>query len=243
MIRFIRRQYPDVEFTPLKTNIFEMAKKKRILPTMIRRWCCAEFKERQGAGKVTLIGIRHEESSRRAARNEVEVSSRKFSENFDQFSEHQEQMVTCVSGRDKILLSPILHWTEEEVWDFLNSSGVPHCELYDRGYRRIGCIMCPMSTMRQKLREMEEYPHVLRKWCQTIEWLDEHVWKYNEKIENITLRDRIHWWISGLNLEEYIQRYMYPSLFSQDELGEDRITKLIKAAYEGKGTKDNEGTE
>ena len=180
-----------------------------------------------------LIGIRREESNRRAKRNEVEVSSRKFSENFDQFSEHQEEMVTCVSGKDKILLSPILHWTEDDVWDFLNSNNIPHCELYDQGYHRIGCIMCPMSTMKQKLREMKEYPHVLRKWCQTIEWLDENVWQYNEKIENITLRDRVHWWISGLSLEEFRYKYMSPTLFSSEEMGKDPIEELIKAAFEG----------
>lgn len=233
VIRFIRRQYPDVEFMKLKTNIFEMAKKKRILPTMTRRWCCAEFKEVYGAGKVTLIGIRREESNRRAKRNEVEVSSRKFSENFDQFSEHQEEMVTCVSGKDKILVSPILNWTEDDVWDFLNSEGIPHCELYDKGYKRIGCIMCPMSTQKQRIREMRDYPHVLRKWYQTIEWLDENVWKYNEKIENISTRDRIHWWISGLNLEEFRQRYMSQTIFSKEEMGEDVIEKLIEAAFKG----------
>ena len=233
VIRFIRKNYPDVEFMKLKTNIFEMAKKKRILPTMTHRWCCAEFKEVYGAGKVTLIGIRREESSRRAKRNEVEVSSRKFSENFDQFSEHEEEMVTCVSGKDKILVSPILNWTEDDVWDFLNSEGISHCELYDKGYKRIGCIMCPMSTQKQKIREMRDFPHVLRKWCQTIEWLDENVWKYNEKIKNITTRDRIHWWISGLNLEEFRQRYMSQTIFSKEEMGEDVIEKLIEAAFKG----------
>lgn len=223
-----------MEFTKLRTNIYEMAKKKKILPTMLRRWCCAEFKERHGAGTCTLIGIRREESSRRAKRNEVEVSSRKFSEDFDQFSEHQEKMITCVGGKDKILISPILTWTEEDVWDFLNSQGIPHCELYDRGYKRIGCIMCPMSSFKQKLREMREYPHVLRKWLETIEWLNDNVWKYNEKIEQgITTKQRLHWWISGLSLPEFRQQHLAPSLFSNQELGEDEIDKIIKAAYEG----------
>ena len=73
LIRFIRRQYPDVEFRKVKMSIYDMALKKGLLPTMRARWCCAEYKETSGAGKVTLIGIRHEESSRRAARNEVET--------------------------------------------------------------------------------------------------------------------------------------------------------------------------
>ena len=29
-------------------------------------------------------------------------------------------MVTCVGGKDKVLLSPILDWTEKDVWTFLN---------------------------------------------------------------------------------------------------------------------------
>ena len=40
VIRFVKRQYPDVELIKPRTSIFEMAKKKHILPTMRFRWCC-----------------------------------------------------------------------------------------------------------------------------------------------------------------------------------------------------------
>ena len=30
-------------------------------------------------------------------------------------------MVTCVGGKDKILVSPIIYWTEQDVWEFLNA--------------------------------------------------------------------------------------------------------------------------
>ena len=147
VIRFVKTQYPDVELIKPRMSIYDMAKKKRLLPTMRVRWCCAEFKETSGAGKVTLIGIRKEESARRAKRGEISTSikGKRNEEAFDQWSEHEEKMVTCVGGRDKILVSPIIHWTERDVWEFLNSNGIPHCELYDQGYSRIGCICCPMS--------------------------------------------------------------------------------------------------
>ena len=35
------------------------------------RWCCAEFKELSGVGKVTLIGIRKAESVRRSKHNRI----------------------------------------------------------------------------------------------------------------------------------------------------------------------------
>ena len=90
VIRFVKRNYPDVELIKPEMSIYDMALKKHILPTMIIRWCCAEFKEMSGAGKVTLIGIRHEESVKRSKRNEIEISNHKFSGNFDQFSEHKD---------------------------------------------------------------------------------------------------------------------------------------------------------
>lgn len=58
VIRFVKRQYPDVELIKPKMSIYDMAKKKHLMPTRTFRWCCAKFKEISGAGKVTLIGIR-----------------------------------------------------------------------------------------------------------------------------------------------------------------------------------------
>lgn len=85
VIRFVKRNYPDVELIKPKMSIYDMALKKHIIPTRMMRWCCAEFKEMSGAGKVTLIGIRKAESVRRSKREEIEISSHKFSGNFDQF--------------------------------------------------------------------------------------------------------------------------------------------------------------
>ena len=74
VIRFVKRNYPDVELIKPKMSIYDMAlKKKHFLPTMRVRWCCAEYKEVHGAGKVTLIGVRRQESARRAKRKEFSV--------------------------------------------------------------------------------------------------------------------------------------------------------------------------
>lgn len=200
VIRFVRREYPDVITRSPKKSIFKLAVYEGLLPSMRIRWCCAKLKESAGAGKVTLIGIRKEESSRRARRHEVEVSNKSFSGNFDEFGEWQEEQVAkkeaklikkmkregkkvnedefsltkdnevrCINGKDSILISPIFEWTEKDVWYFLNEViKAPHCELYDQGYKRIGCILCPMSTYRQKLKEMQDFPHVKRGWINAI---------------------------------------------------------------------------
>lgn len=193
VIRFVKKCYPDVELVRPKESIYSIAIRRKILPTMRVRWCCAEFKESAGAGKVTLIGIRHEESSRRAKRNEVEISSRKFSGTLDELEEYrqeqkskkarkksqkdgvnimnadQEQTLGCIHGKEILLISPIIHWTERDVWEFLNQVvQVAHCELYDEGWKRLGCICCPMSSAKHRRMEELRWPHVKRNWIKAI---------------------------------------------------------------------------
>lgn len=193
VIRFVNKSYPEVNLIKPKKSIYQLAVEKQILPTMRVRWCCAEYKEMSGAGRVTLIGIRHQESTRRAKRNEVEISNRKYSgtlEGLDEYRQElkakrarrkskkygvnitnadQEQTLGCISGKESLLISPIIHWTEQDVWEFLNKvMEVPHCSLYDEGWHRIGCIGCPMSSYKQKMIENKRYPHVKRGWIKAI---------------------------------------------------------------------------
>lgn len=193
VIRFVKKNYPEVELLKPGKSIFQSAVEKQILPTMRVRWCCAEYKETAGAGKVTLIGIRKAESSRRAKRNEVEINNRKFSGDLDGLDEYrqelkakrarrkskeqgvnitnadEEQTLGCIQGKESLLISPIIYWTEKDVWEFLNNVvKVPHCSLYDEGWHRIGCIGCPMASAKQKRIENERYPHIKRNWIKAI---------------------------------------------------------------------------
>ena len=193
VIRFVKAEYPSVIRHKPKMSMFKAAVEHKILPTMRVRWCCADFKESAGAGKVTLIGIRAEESTRRAKRHEVEVSNKNFSGNIDEFEQwsdkeiekkrlklkrklnedefsvESDNEIRCINGKDSILVSPIFRWTERDVWYFLNNIiHAPHCSLYDEGYTRIGCILCPMSTHKSKLRDVERFPHVKRGWIKAI---------------------------------------------------------------------------
>ena len=198
VIRFVKLNYPEVELIKPKKSIFQIAIERKILPTMRVRWCCEEYKEMAGAGKVTLIGIRKAESARRAKRNEVEISSRKFSGDIEALEAYrqeqrakrarrqskekgvnitnadEEKTLGCIHGKESLLISPIIHWTEQDVWEFLNEVvSVSHCSLYDEGWHRIGCIGCPMSSYKQKTLENERYPHVKRGWLQAIKKIRE----------------------------------------------------------------------
>lgn len=194
VIRFVRKQYPDVLLAKPHDSIFNVAIRRKILPTRRVRWCCEEYKEMAGAGKVTLIGIRKAESVRRAKRNEVEINNRSFSGTLDELEDYRKQktakakqrkaqkngggvtivnadgerVLGCIRGKESLLISPIIEWTDKEVWLFLNTLGIAHCELYDQGFNRIGCIICPMSSPKQRAKEMMRWPHVKRNWIKAI---------------------------------------------------------------------------
>lgn len=196
LMKFIRRNYPECEWGKVDKSMYQVAKEMGMVPTMKLRWCCAKFKESSGAGKVTLTGVRHAESIKRAKRKAVEVSGHKFAGdleefldwseekrekiakrvknlNQDEFSRDKQQEIRCINGKDSIIINPIIDWTDADVWDFLNKvMEVPHCELYDPPFNRhrIGCILCPMSSYKTKLRDIELYPYAKKEWLKVFEY-------------------------------------------------------------------------
>ena len=200
------------------------------------RWCCSEYKETAGAGKVTLIGIRRAESARRAKRNEVEINNHKFSGDLDGLDEYrqeqkakrarrkskkqgvnitnadEEQTLGCIHGKESLLISPIIYWTERDVWEFLNDVvRVPHCSLYDECWHRIGCIGCPMSSQKQKMLENARYPHVKRGWIRAIKAIlatpgfssSSSSDRLTEEQENEIAENIYDWWISGKSYKRW----------------------------------------
>lgn len=173
VVRFVNKNYPDVVKHVPEINFYRLIIKKGCLPSRRNRFCCEYLKERGGAGTVTLIGIRSEESRKRSMRKEIETTKKRRQYTLDQFDEHKEQMVSCVGGKDKVLVSPILDWTETDVWEFLNKLGVEHCGLYDRGNDRIGCIYCPMARVADMNQFEKEFKHQTKKFKDCIRKLVE----------------------------------------------------------------------
>jgi phosphoadenosine phosphosulfate reductase len=201
LMRFVRHNYPDVEFHRPEINFYNLIKKKKMLPLRKVRYCCQYLKEQAGTGTVTLLGIRREESSQRAKRNEVEISERKYSASFDQFNTDSEQRHVCIEGKDKFIISPILHWTHRDIWTFIRENNMPYCELYDKGYTRIGCMFCPMAGYRTKELDRRQYPGVELAIKKSIQYLIDNN-HYFDKYD-ATAGEVFDWWISNQSADRY----------------------------------------
>lgn len=162
-VRFIREQYPDVEIVRPQQTFLQICRHHKMLPTQWTRFCCKELKESSNEHAVTLTGIRKSESARRSKRQEVFLQTRRRHPEFtegtlDQFSRYQESTVECLRGKDKLTVNPILDWTEQDVWQFIEERSLPVNPLYTKGYSRVGCLFCPMSNIKSIRREVADYP-------------------------------------------------------------------------------------
>lgn len=55
-----------------------------------------------------------------------------------------------------LIVNPIYQWTDADVWDFIRGRGMKYNPLYDQGWKRVGCVGCPMAT--NQLWEFDKYP-------------------------------------------------------------------------------------
>lgn len=137
LIAFLRQQHPDVQWewqNKTRRGFFEMVARWG-LPTARGRWCCKLFKEGGGKGRLRVVGVRAEESARR--------------------KRLWKEVQTKLDGE---FVAPIVYWTDADVWQFIRSRGVPYCKLYDEGIDRLGCIGCPMQTLRKMNAQFERFP-------------------------------------------------------------------------------------
>ena len=92
------------------------------------------------------------------------------------------------------LINPIIDWDDAEVWEFIHEYNVPYCELYDEGYKRLGCIGCPMSTHQSE--ELERYPKYKHLYLLAFEKMLENA---NDKKLITTwhsAQDVMDWWVN-----------------------------------------------
>ena len=208
LVYFIRENYPDVQRHQHEKSMFQLMEKKGP-PTRIKRFCCAELKERGGAGRFVVTGVRWGESSKRKnTRNLIEFDvygsqSKKAKEQREIFlqsdNDEKRQMIENCTVKGQHVLNPIVDWTDTDVWNYIRSRKLKYCKLYDEGYKRIGCIGCPMASKENRKRDLERYPKFAENYKRAIgRWLPGYIERRKAKGEKPlfeTVEDWYSWWI------------------------------------------------
>lgn len=199
-VQFIRKHYKEVIFLHPKDNFYTLVEKNG-LPLRQMRYCCKVLKESAGAGFATLVGVRREESVRRSKYDFVDVVSRR--------KEHKERVGgydlddiiavnhQCIKGKDKVLLRPMLDFTEKDVWAIINEFHLPKNPCYEK-VGRVGCIFCPFSSRQTIERYCIEFPKVKETLMKSIS-----VFLKNKPSIDLSKDEYFDWWLSDMSLQEY----------------------------------------
>ena len=196
LMKFIKENYADevTEVHPKKT-MRELIIQNGIPPTQLIRYCCAELKECNGEGRVKVTGIRAEESAKRSKRKIFE------------------------QGHDgkTYFLNVIFDWAEAEVWDYIRQQNLKYCSLYDEGFKRIGCVMCPYGGKKGFERDMQRFPAIAeyyRKAC--IAAFEKATADEKTYFRKFTSGDDIFtWWIRKAPTVKY--RQCFTPLFADED--------------------------
>ena len=193
LLKFIRDNYPAVISDHPPLSMYQLIIKKTLPPLRMIRYCCAELKERSGRGRVKITGIRSEESSRRAKRPQIDKSR-----NDKSFFVHV-----------------IKDWLEEDIWQYIHENNLPYCRLYDEGFKRIGCVLCPFQNFDSTKRELQRWPQIAdyyRRACRKSFDVN------RDKIKNWTSGDDMFdWWINGRRGRYIAEDCNSIPLFSEDD--------------------------
>lgn len=123
------------------------------------RWCCKlaklipiakVAKQRWCAGALNIVGQRAFESIDRAK--------------------------SPVVWRNKwiphlVTATPIQDWNQLAVWLYIYRCGLPYNRLYDEGFERLGCYLCPSSYLAEFIEVERKYPDLWGRWLSKLdEW-------------------------------------------------------------------------
>lgn len=107
-------------------------------------------------------------------------------------AESKDILSMCYRTR-KTMLNPIIDWSNDDVWEFIRTYNVPYCSLYDQGYKRLGCIGCPMND--HAAEELEKYPKYKQAYMRAFDRMLKQRRSKGLDDQWKTAEDVMKWWL------------------------------------------------
>lgn len=236
-VQYVKSQKDVIIDHPART-MWKLIVDNGIPPTRLVRYCCSELKERGGTGRIKITGVRWAESLKRrenkgfvnvigkekTIRKNAEEAGLNYSVNKqgglimnDDNAESRRFVESCYRTTST-MINPIVDWTDEDVWDFLRHYGCKSNPLYQCGYKRIGCVGCPMGGSASMKREFAHYPKYKENYIRAFDRMlarrkerglpVQDMWKDGKSV--------MTWWVG----DDPAQLTMFDDEFYQEEIFE-----------------------
>lgn len=153
------KQHPDWVVTNPKQGFYQWIKEQNFIPTRFSRGCCSVFKEGnmiEHFSNITdkaiwFMGIRNDESAKRADRDDIEHNPK-------------------WGSRDWYSCLPIRKWSDFDIWLYIIKNNIEINPKYKKGYSRCGCaIACPYATKYTWVLDEYWYPEMRKRWIDTLD--------------------------------------------------------------------------
>jgi len=131
-------------------------------------------------------------------------------------------------------ISPIQDWSQLLIWIYIWKHKLPYNPLYEKGFDRIGCFMCPAAYIAEYIFVKETHPELWNKWEEVLKrwakrlgfdekltklWIEKGLWRWlTPAAQKLRLAKRINAKMPSWG--EIYSRWLTPS-FKSSETSED----------------------
>ena len=219
-VRYVR-SIPNVIIDYPDKSMWQLIVDKGMPPTRLMRYCCSELKERGGKCRVKITGVRWAEGSSRQSNADVvkiigkPKTTQKFADDIgadykvtkqqglilNDDNDESRRIVEHCYRTTSTMINPIVNWSDDDVWDFLNYYGCQSNPLYQCGFKRIGCIGCPMADIKHRYTEFRLYPKYKNLYIKAFDRMLTHRKVLGKSSDWQTGSEVFKWWMN----EDYRQ--------------------------------------
>jgi len=190
LLQHIRTHHPETTIHKPALSMWQLIPLKKMPPTRLVRYCCSVLKECGGSGRIVLTGVRASESFKRSQRKQVE---------------------SVYKGTSKGFVHPLFYWSEQDIWEYTHQEQISYCDLYDQGFKRLGCIGCPMQGKAGMERDFERWPKHKDAYIRSFSKLIEQRRLTDKPALQNTAQEMFDWWVSGRSLKPSLNFNLFES--------------------------------
>lgn len=200
------------------TSMWRLIEEKTLPPTRTMRYCCEILKETTTPNRMVAVGVRADESAKRQGRDSFAALGQRKSENEWRSLQHTYAMYkldqlgkedayeckfiqSCKAQKDTIC-NPIYRFKERDVWEYVRRYNLKMNPLYEKGYRRVGCIGCPLGGAKCQNQEFQDYPKYRENYVKAFDRAIKRRHEKGKKVQSWTTGEEcMRWWL-GENIKQ-----------------------------------------
>lgn len=176
----LRQEGIEAKINVPKRSLWRIMRETLVIPSRVMRVCCSELKERRMPDAPYIVtGVRWAESAGRRAKSGIAMvytASERTSERtsaglLTTDDASSRRLFEQCQMRGVRVLNPIIDWSDDDVWSYLRSRGIEGNPLYKEGWKRIGCVGCPLAGRRARELAFARYPGLYKAWRDAIAYV------------------------------------------------------------------------